>query len=181
MTRQLLLSGFFVVGVLSGSPASATGASYATAVSSTGNQFTAGNLHIADSLAAGATLSMIDLIGGDSFDAQLNIANTGSLTLIYAMTNSVTGAADLGTALQLTVRAKTTSLCAARDGAVLYTGTLAAAAIGDPAHGLQAGDRTLAGGATESLCFTVALPTSASPSLLGTSVAATFVFTAEQT
>jgi hypothetical protein len=151
-----------------------------TGVQSTANQLVAGTVHIATTLAIGATLSMSHLIGGDNFDAQLNVANTGSLGLIYAVTTSYTGSAALANALQLTIRAKTTNPCASRDGTSLYTGAFAAAAIGDPAHGVQTGDRALVGAAPESLCFTVVLPTSASPSLLDTTITATFLFSAEQ-
>ena len=180
MTNRLFFSGLLFIGVL-GSPGPHGTLAYLTSsTQSTGNQFSAGTVHIGNSLAMGATLSMDNLIGGDNFDAQLDIANSGTLSLIYAVSTSRTGSAALATTLQLTIRAKTTNPCASRDGAILYSGDLAAAIIGDPAHGIQAGDRVLASGATESLCFTVALPTSAVPSLVATNAAATFVFTAEQ-
>ena len=181
MTRQLLLGGFFIVGVLTSSPAAGTSAAYSTAVTSSGNQFTAGTVHIGNGLAMGATLSMDNLLAGDNFDAQLDVANGGSLGLIYAVTNTITGSALLSTTLQLTIRAKTLNPCANLDGTVLYTGALADAKIGDPAHGFQTGDRALGAGLTESLCFTVGMPTSASPSLVDTTLSTTFVFTAEQT
>ena len=180
MTNRLFFSGLLCIGVLSSPVPHGTAAYLTSATQSTANQFSAGTVHIANSLAMGASLSMDNLIAGDNFDAQLDVSNGGSLGLIYAMTTSFVGSASLGTSLQLTVRAKTTNPCAARDGATLYTGALSTAAIGDPAHGLQAGDRPLAAGATESLCFTVALPLSASPALVATNATAAFVFSAEQ-
>ncbi|HEV7662350.1 MAG TPA: hypothetical protein VGQ62_02350 [Chloroflexota bacterium] len=180
MTRQLLLSGLFLIGALNGSPQRTTFALWTTTVSSTQNQFSAGTLHIANSLASGTTLSMDNLLGGDNFDAQLDIANSGSLSLIYAFTTTTTGSATLASTVQLTIRAKATTPCAARDGSILYAGDLASAAIGNPAHGQQLGDRILGAGVTESLCFTIVLPTSAAPSLVATNVAPTFVFSAEQ-
>jgi len=180
MTPRLIFGGLLFLGLLSSPEPHGSLAYLTSSVVSTANLFTAGTVRLSDSLAIGSTLSMDNLIGGDNFDAQLDIASPGTVGLIYAVTTSITGSAALATTLQLTVRAKTTNPCASRDGSVLYTGALAAAAIGDPAHGLQAGDRTLATGASESLCFTVALPLSAAPSLLSTTVAATFVFTAEQ-
>jgi len=180
MTNRLFFSGLLCIGVMGNPTPHGTLAYLASSVQSTPNQFSAGTVHVANSLAMGATLSMDNLIGGDNFDAQLDIANSGTLSLIYALSTSRTGSAALATTLQLTIRAKTTNPCASRDGAILYSGDLAAAIIGDPAHGIQAGDRVLASGATESLCFTVALPTSAVPSLIATNAAATFVFTAEQ-
>ena len=180
MTNRLFFSGLLFIGVM-GNPGPHDTLAYLTSgVQSTGNQFSAGTVHIANSLASGASLSMDNLIGGDNFNAQLDVANSGTLSLIYAVSTSLTGSAALATTLQLTIRAKTTNPCATRDGAILYSGDVAGAAIGDPAHGLQTGDRPLAGGATESLCFTVALPTSAVPSLIATNAAATFIFTAEQ-
>ena len=180
MTTRLFFSGLLFIGVMGSPGPQGTLAYLTTDVHSMGNQFSAGTVHIGNSLAMGATLSMDNLIGGDNFDAQLDVANSGTLSLIYAVSTNLTGSAALASTLLLTVRAKTTNPCAVRDGAVLYSGDLATAAIGDPAHGLQAGDRILAAGATESLCFTVALPTSAPPSLVATNTAATFIFTAEQ-
>jgi camelysin-like metallo-endopeptidase len=179
MTRALLC-GFFAVGVLSGTPAQGTSAFFSTAVTSTANQFTAGTLHIGESLAANTTLSMDNLLAGDNFDAQLDIANSGTLSLLYSMTSTIRGSASLASALQLTVRAKTTNPCSSRDGTSLYSGALSSAAIGDPTHGAQPGDRTLPGGSTDSLCFTVLLPSTASSSLAAQSVSATFTLFAEQ-
>jgi hypothetical protein len=176
----LLFSGLFLVGLLSGPAPNGTLAFLASSVQSTGNQFTAGTVHIGNGLAMGATLSMDNLLAGDNFDAQLDVANGGSLALIYTVTTSITGSAPLATALQLTIRAKTLNPCANLDGTVLYTGALADAKIGDPAHGLQTGDRALGAGLTESLCFTVGMPASAPPSLVDTTLSTTFVFTAEQ-
>jgi hypothetical protein len=180
MTRQLLLSGLLVIGALQSPTDRTTFAVLTTSVQSTANQFSAGTLHIANGLAAGSTLSVGDLLAGDHFDAQLNVTNSGSLDLTYAMTTTTSGSAALASALELTVRAKTSNPCASRDGGVLYSGTLAGASIGNVAHGVQAGDRQLAPAASESLCFTVLLPATASASLHDTDVVATFAFSAEQ-
>jgi len=169
-----------MVGVLGGTPATETHAFYSTLVNSTANSFSAGTLNIGDNLAAGTTLSMANLVAGDSFDAQLDIANSGSLNLLYSMTSSVSGSGVLADTLQLTIRAKTSNPCSARDGTSLYAGSLASAALGDPSHGAQPGDRTVSAGNTDSLCFTVALPTSATSTVAAQSLSATFVFLAEQ-
>src|SRR6266851_9370592 len=116
MTNRLFFSGLLFIGVM-GSPGPHGTLAYLTSsVQSTANQFSAGTVHIANSLAMGATLSMDDLIAGDNFDAEVDINNSGSLSLIYAMTTTLTGSGPLGSTLQLTVRAKTTNPCAARDG-----------------------------------------------------------------
>jgi hypothetical protein len=180
MTPRILLGALIAIGIMSGSAAQGTIAHFSTVVTSQGNQFSAGTLRI-DDLPMSSTLSMSNLIAGDNFDAQLVISNPGTLDLTYAMTTSFIGSTDLADDLLLTVRAKTSSACSVRDGSLLYnSGSLNAGAFGDPAHGVQAGDRALAAGASESLCFTIVLPALAPATDQGTSLAATFAFLAEQ-
>jgi hypothetical protein len=172
--RRLFLSGMLCMGVLSGSVEHGTLARFTTQVTDTKNQFTAGNVRIDQAFGAGSTLSISDLAAGDNFDAQLNVSNAGSLPFTYSMADSVTiitGSTALPNTLQLTVRAKTSNPCSARDGTVLYAGALSSATVAS---------RPLAVGAVEALCFTVVLPTSAESSLAGSNVAATFTFTAVQ-
>src|SRR5437660_10753685 len=122
MTNRLFFSGLLFIGVL-GSPGPHGTLAYLTSsTQSTGNQFSAGTVHIGNSLAMGATLSMDNLIGGDNFDAQLDLANSGTLSLIYALSTSLTGSAALASTLQLTIRARTTNPCAAHDGPILDPG-----------------------------------------------------------
>ena len=47
--------------------------------------------------------------------------------------------------------------------------------------GAQAGDRTLAGAASEVLCFQAALPSATTSTYQGATTTATFTFSAEQT
>jgi hypothetical protein len=63
----------------------------------------------------------------------------------------------------------------------VYTGALSAAAFGDPSQGGQAGDRTLAGGANEDLCFAWSLPLASGNGYQGATTTTTFTFNAEQT
>src|SRR6185436_13028888 len=121
MSFRLLLSTLFCLGAFQTSSDQATLAQFTSNVQSTGNTFAAGTLHIQNSLASGATLAVDNLLGGDNFDAQLDVTNSGTLDLTYAMTTQTTGSATLANALQLTVRTRTTNPCASRDGAVLYT------------------------------------------------------------
>jgi hypothetical protein len=97
------------------------------------------------------------------------------------MTTAAPG--SLGSALQVEVRASVAGSCASFTGTVLVAAgtTLNGAAFGSNAQGFQAGDRTLAGGASETLCFRATLPLSASTTLQGASTTATFTFDAEQT
>jgi len=178
MTNRLLFSALLLIGVQADPSAAATLARFSTSVESVANQFSAGTVHIADHLAAGTTLSMNDLVAGDSFDAELTIDNSGTLGLNYALSALTSGDAALASALELTVRARTSHPCATRDGVVLYAGSLASAALGDPAHGVQSGDRTLAAGSSETLCFTLEVPTTVTAQ--DTSVTAMFSFNAEQ-
>jgi hypothetical protein len=167
--------------VLSSFEQGSTRAYLTTGVTSSGNQFTAGNVQIGAGIAVGDTLTMSNLVPGDSFIARLTIQNSGDLDLLYAMTTTTSGDATLASTLQLTIRTKTANPCSSQDGSVVYgPGNLSAAAIGNPTHGAQAGDRTVLAGATEDLCFKVALPTAASASVQGTSAGATFAFQAEQ-
>jgi hypothetical protein len=180
MNRRLLLSTLFLIGALNGSNHLTTYALFTTSVASTNNQFSAGSLHIANSLAAGTTLSMTNLLAGDHFDRQIDINNSGSLRLRYSLTTTTSGDATLASTLQLTIRTKTTNPCVDHDGSTLSTGNLALAAFGDPAHGSDPGDRELAAGTAETLCFEIVLPSGAPASLLATTFAPTFVFSAEQ-
>jgi len=179
--RRLLLTGVLVVGALSGFVQGGTIAYFTSSATSAGNQFTAGTVNLAAGVATGDTLTVSNLVPGDSFSARLTIHNGGNLDLRYAMTTSTTGSSALASALQLTIRTKTTNPCSSLDGAVLYgPGNLNVAGIGNPAQGPQAGDRTLAAGTSEDLCFAVSLPGSAPTSLQGTSTSATFTFASEQ-
>lgn len=118
--------------------------------------------------------------GGSSTQA-LTISNDGSADLRYAMSVAATNA--LGSALELTVKAEDGGGgCAAFTGAaVLATTTLNGAGWGSAAQGFQAGDRDLAAGTNEVLCFRVSLPLATLDTLQGASSAATFTFDAEQT
>lgn len=89
--------------------------------------------------------------------------------------------------LRLTIRtgdSGSPTSCSAFTGAVLYVGELmgrSAKLVGDPAQGAQTGDRTLAPGATDTLCFRVQLPLSTPNSYANASTTAHFTITAEQT
>jgi len=121
------------------------------------------------------------MMPGDQSTQALTISNDGSGDLRYAM--SVTATNALGGALQLTVKGEDAGGgCAAFTGtSVLAITTLNGAGWGSSVQGFQAGDRNLAAGTNEVLCFRVSLPLSAADTLQGASSAATFTFNAEQT
>jgi hypothetical protein len=179
--HRIVLAGMLVVGVLSTYPQGQTRAYLTTAVNSAGNTFTAGNIQIGAGIAVGDTLTMSNLVPGDSFLARLTIQNSGDLDLLYAMTTSTSGDATLASTLQLTIRTKTANPCSSQDGTIVYgPGNLSAGAIGNPAHGVHPGDRVVTGGASEDLCFRVALPGTAPLSVQEKNIGATFSFAAEQ-
>lgn len=180
MNRALLL-GLMVVGLLGGLASGGTLASFTSSAASPENPFSAGTLEIGAGLAAGSTLSVGNLVPGDLFTAQLTVQNHGSLPQVYAMTTATSGDAPLASALQVTIRTKTLNPCGAQDGAILYgPGSLATAAIGNPAVRNQPGNRTLVPTAREDLCFAVQFPANAAWSLQGKSTAVTFSFLAQQ-
>jgi predicted ribosomally synthesized peptide with SipW-like signal peptide len=176
----LTLAGLLVIGALSGLVQGGTFASYNNSARSTANAFVSGTLLLTAGIATGQ-LAVSNLVPGDSFTAGVNVQNGGTLGIIYALTTSVSGSAALANSLQLTIRTKTANPCASQDGTVLYgPGNLSAAAFGSVAKGLQIGDRQLAAGAGETLCFTAQLPSNASTTLQGNTSIATFTFYGQQ-
>ena len=142
--------------------------------------FTTGTIDITSSPAV--VTAITGMMPGDNATSPLTIANAGNATFRYAMTTVATNA--LGNQLTLEVRAEDAGGgCALFTGAVIVAGgtTLNGAAIGNPAQGAQAGDRVLAGGASEVLCFRVSLPIGTGNAFQGVSSTATFTFAAEQT
>ena len=116
------------------------------------------------------------------------VSNDGTLELRYSITSTTTEDV-LAAALDLTIREIDVTTpgvpCDDFDGTLRYgpadLGSVAGInVIGDPTQGAQAGDRVLAASATETLCFRVELPLSATGPE-GTTTTATFTFDAEQT
>ncbi len=152
----------------------------------TGNAFTTGSVDLTATPAT-AVVTAANMAPGDQVTAPLDVANTGTLELRYAMASTTTEDV-LAAELDLTVKVGVTTCDDANwtaDGTVLYSGVLGSTAtslaLGDPTQGADAGDRVLAAGASEVLCFNVTLPLSASNAAEGQSTTATFTFEAEQT
>ena len=117
---------------------------------------------------------------GDSGQQNVTVANTGTGALRYSMTGSATDAdsKDLRSQLTLTIDA---GACGATTGSI-YSGTLQGAAFGSSAQGFNAGDRSLAAGANEQLCFAWDLPLATTGNAFqDATTTATFTFDAEQT
>ena len=179
MYRRILIS-LVTIGVLASFLGLGGLSLFTASTDNDGNAFTTGSVDISTNPAS-AFLTMSAMVPGDSVTAQLTVSNTGTLELRYAVTTAATNTdgLNLRDALTLTIRTLGTN-CTTFDGTQLYTGTLASGAIGNPAQGQQAGDRTLAASGSENLCFKVELPSGATGPE-GATTTATFTFAAEQT
>jgi spore coat-associated protein N len=141
--------------------------------------FTTGTIDISTSPTVFTAVN--PMMPGDVSTQALTVTNAGTADLRYAL--SVLATNTLGSALQLTIKTQDGGGgCAAFTGtSVVAATTLNGAAVGSATQGAQAGDRTLAAGANEVLCFRVSLPLTTGNAMQGISSAATFTFDAEQT
>jgi len=183
--RHLLLTATVALSVASVGAGAYTLAIFTSTATNGSNAFTVGTLGIGLAPAS-ALISLAPMVPGDvSPMGTLTVTNSGNSTLRYAMTTSATNADTKGLRDQMTLLVKTkdtnTSGCTNFNGTQLYSGTLASGAFGDPTVGSQAGDRTLAGSASEVLCFQATLPSATTIAFQGATTTATFTFSAEQT
>jgi hypothetical protein len=153
---------------------------------STGNAFSTGSIDIAVTPAT-AVVTMPAMAPGDQVTAPLDVANNGTLELRYSAASTTTEDV-LAAELVLTIKSGVTNCTDAgwaATGTQLYSGALGSTAttalFGSNVAGAQAGDRVLAAGGSEVLCFNVTLPLSAPNTVQGLTTTATFVFDAEQT
>lgn len=142
--------------------------------------FTSGDVDLAAAPAT-ALFEVQDMAPGDVEFAGLTVTNDGSLDLRYAM--SATPSGTLADVLETAVWTGGTCDAAGYAGATaLDSGTLTSGiGFGSSAAGAQAGDRSLAPAASETLCFRVELPIGTGNTYQATSASATFTFDAEQT
>lgn len=185
MLKYLLIS-VMALGVMSIAVRVSTNALFTDSQSVGANAFTTGTLDLSTSKTS-AALALSGMAPGDQVVAPITIDNSGSLALRYAVVSTTTENV-LSHQMVLTVKSGVTSCDASSfdaSGTQLYSGILGSTGgtdiIGDPATGQQSGDRTLASGASETLCFRAQLPLSTGNSYQGLSTAATFSFVAEQT
>ena len=141
--------------------------------------FTAGTIDISTNPAVLTSINA--MMPGDTATQALTVTNGGTGDLRYSMSTVATNA--LGDQLQLTIKTQD-----AGGGCAAFTGTtvvgpvaLDGAGFGSAAQGANAGDRTLAAGGSEVLCFRVSLALSTGNAYQGATSAATFTFDAEQT
>jgi Camelysin metallo-endopeptidase len=120
-----------------------------------------------------------DILPGDTGNKTVQVNNTGTGALRYAMTSTAdnTDGKNLRSQLTLTISPGT---CAA-PGAPIYSGPLNGASLGNVAQGAQTGDRNVASGGTDNLCFAWAFDIAAGNPYQAATTTATFNFAAEQT
>ena len=161
------------------------------------NTFTTGTLDLKlsdnnetdlDSVSTSVTFTA--MAPGDTVTDRIVPKNTGSLALRYAISASATNADSKGLKDQLVLTIKTIDVttpvtpCDNFDGTQIYTGdtdSTAGKLVGDNTQGIQAGDRTLAAAASETLCFRVNLPLATGNTFQNATTTVTFTFDAEQT
>jgi hypothetical protein len=151
------------------------------------NSLTTGEIRLGASPTT-AVLTASNMIPGDSTTGPITVSNTGSNPVRYAVISTTTENALAG-ALRLSI--KTGVGTCTNDGfgqsgtllggPVTFGSTTGVNVLGDPAQGQHAGDRTLAGGASEVLCLQATLPLSAAGTGQGVTTTATLTFDAEQT
>jgi Camelysin metallo-endopeptidase len=137
-----------------------------------------------------ALITYSNMQPGDSVTNSIVVTNSGNATLRYAISSAATNVDGKALKDQLTLTIKTIDVttpgtpCDNFDGTQLYTGDLDSTAgklVGDNTQGAQAGDRSLAGSANETLCFRASLPLSTGNAYQGATTTATFTFDSEQT
>jgi predicted ribosomally synthesized peptide with SipW-like signal peptide len=157
---------------------------------SSASTFTTGTIILDDVKIDALVLTTSALMPGDSVTDDVVVENDGTAELRYAMTSASTNADAKALRDALTLTIKTIDVtgpgtpCNDFDGSTtLYTGALGAssAAFGDPTAGDDTGDRVLAAGANETLCFRVSLSSSTGNGAQGATTTTTFTFDAEQT
>jgi hypothetical protein len=119
------------------------------------------------------------IMPGETGSQTITVSNTGTGALRYALSTTATNADTKGLAAQMTLTVKLGACPGA--GANLYSGALGSAAIGSNLQGAQAGDRAVAAGASEQLCFAWSFPLASGNAFQAAATTATFTFDAEQT
>jgi hypothetical protein len=122
------------------------------------------------------------MMPGDVINGTLVVSNTGTGALRYAMSSSSTNTDSKGLAAQMTLAIKTIGTgCTNFDGTSVYSGALGSALFGSSTAGADTGDRSLAAGLNETLCFRASLPIASGNAYQAATTTTTFTFDAEQT
>jgi hypothetical protein len=157
--------------------------------------FTTGTIILDATKIAAMDLTSAAMMPGDTKTSSVEVENDGTAQLRYSVAQTSTNADTklLRDALMLTVKTQDTGAgafgtdgdyCDDGNGTSVHASAALGAAsnlVGDPTQGSQTGDRSLAAGANEVLCFYVNLDISAPNSSQGSATTTTFSFAAEQT
>lgn len=182
--RPLLALATLGLAAISASGAAMSLALFTDTEAVSANAFTTGSVALTTSPTT-ALLTSSAMMPGDVVTSPLTLSNSGTAALRYSMTSSSTNTDSkaLRDQLLLEIRVKTANPCGTDfTGTVVEaSGALSAGDFGSNAAGAQTGDRTLAAGASEVLCFRVSLPTSTGNTFQGATTTTTFTFDSEQT
>jgi predicted ribosomally synthesized peptide with SipW-like signal peptide len=154
------------------------------------NAFTTGTVDLAI-VPATAMFTVLNMAPGDVTYKGIELTNSGSLELRYAMTTTADGNSTLDGQLTLTIDVVdddgVDNTWYTADDVVgeanIYgpDGALSSAFIGNPAPGNQTGHRILIADGNERLRFKVTLPLDTGDTFQNTTCTVDFVFDAEQT
>jgi predicted ribosomally synthesized peptide with SipW-like signal peptide len=155
------------------------------------NAFTTGTVDLAI-VPATAMFTVLNMAPGDVTYKGIELTNSGSLELRYAMTttvggNNITLAEELDLTIDVVTGIGVDNTWYTADDVVgeanIYgpDGALSSAFIGNPAPGNQTGHRILIADGNERLRFKVTLPLSTEDEFQDTTCTVDFVFDAEQT
>jgi spore coat-associated protein N len=184
---------FVVATVATIGAASFSLAIFTSSTSVAANAFTTGTIVLgvapASAIFTSAAMMPGDAVPAGVPGAAVTVSNTGTGALRYAISGTSTDADSkhLNTQLLITVRqpdGNAGSSCALMTGNSLFSAVVPTAGlnmVGDPTQGNQAGDRTLAAGTNETLCFKASLPLGTTNAFQGATSTYTFTFAAEQT
>ena len=156
---------------------------------------TSGNISLAltNGVSSGKWTGAFTMLpGGASQYYRITVTNGGTARLIYAVTATSTSD-TLASALTVSVAALATSSAScssstyaagtvvSNSGTLAFGSTTGTKIIGDPATGLQTGDRALAASGVDNLCLKVDFPTGTGLGYAGrgTTATTTFAFAAE--
>ena len=153
--------------------------------------YTTGNVAIQANGSGAATLAAAaNLAPGDSVYRPVNVSNTGSLDLRYAITGVTTlETKSLSTVLLYTLYSGVpVAACGAGNvtgGTALVSnvpiGLAATPLVGSNANGADPGDRTLAAATSEPICVVMTLPIATTSTYASASATVQLTFDAEQT
>lgn len=187
--RRILLLAMAALGTL-GIGAGQLGLALFTDQDSVEATFASGTIDLDGTRIDALSLSVPAMMPGDSVTDDVVVHNVGSADLRFAVTTASTNVDGLALRDVLTLTVKTVDAttpgipCDDFDGTDILTATAlgaSSAGFGDPAAGAHAGDRTLAAGAQETLCFRVSLPSATGGAYEGATTTTTLTFDAEQT